>query len=1162
MLNKKLCLYVVSAITALLYLPPTSFSQTTFGSIVGTVTDPSGAPVAGAQATITNLGTNETRTAPTNADGFYQFVNLTPADYRVEVVITGFSKAVREPVTVAVQTTARIDVALAVGNINQTVEVTAQTPLIQAEASSLGTVVDQRQVNELPLNGRNPMSLAALSPSVVPQGQSGSTPTGTNPFAWGNYQIGGGMANQSQIYLDGSPVNGAYLNITAMIPTQDSLQEFKVQTNNLSAEFGRFAGGIINFTTKSGSNDIHGGAWEFLRNRQLNANTFFNNAAGVPRPAFTQNQFGFNLGGPVYIPRIYKGRDKTFFFVNWEGFRLRQGQSFTETVPTQAQRTGNLSGLGTQIYDPLTTCGAAGAPACGPGQAQYNRTPFTGGVIPPSRLNPTALTMLNLYPLPNAGAGSLVNNFVTNASVGGNNNETVVRLDQNISQNQHLFARYSYWGNLNLPVDPLRNGVCVDRCTEAFNTNNFVISDVITLSPTTILDIRGSYQRFSYDRTPTTAGFDVTTLGWPASLNTQAFNRALPVPCISGYDPANIFCSQGAASTIVDRNDNYRGAGSITKIKGGHTIHAGGEFLRMTLNYAQTNIPTGIFNFDPNFTASNPLAPTGGNSLASFLLGYPASGSAITPALVASQQFYSGAYVQDDWHIGTRLTLNLGFRWEHSGPWTERYDRISYFNPTAVNPLAPNTRGAVGLVNSPGDPYRSNIKPNWKQFAPRVGFAFQVDPKTVVHAGYGLFWIPNNVAWDYSPNNNPINSFTTQYTATLNSGLTPAGTLSNPFPNGIIQPPQRNPAYQQVLLGQNISVPQLSNPYGYAQQWNFDLQHQFGNSVMLDIAYAAAKGTHLPISANINQLPDQFLSLGNQLVRTVANPFAGVVTSGQLSGATISAGQLLRPFPEYQNVLYSGEGVGNSSYNSLQVQSQKRFSKGASVQVAYTWSKLITNSDTVTSWLENGGGTTYQNWNNLRGERSNSANDVPHRLVVSYVMDLPYGRGRKYGAHINGWLNGVIGDWGVEGVTTVQSGFPLHMSTSQNLTNSFGGGSRPNVGFGCAHDTPGGAQQRLNQWFNTGCFSQPPAFTFGNEARVDPTLRSAGIAEWNFSAYKNFPFTAEDRARLQFRAELFNLFNRVQFAPPGTTYGTAQFGVVSSQANNPRLVQFALRFLF
>src|SRR6185312_13014146 len=336
-------------------------AQTTFGSIVGNVIDASGSAVPNTDVTLTNLGTNEKRTGTTNGDGLYQFVNLPPGQYSVGIEKPGFKRIVRSPVTVQTQTTIKIDLALEIGDVSQTVEVTAQTPLLQPESSSLGQVVDERKTTELPLNGRNPLNLVALVPSVVPQGQSMQNPNGANVFGWGNYQIGGGMANQSMVWLDGSPVNASYANLTALIPTQDSLQEFKVQTNNLSPEYGRFAGGVVNFTTKSGTNELHGSAWEFLRNKVLNANDFFNNSAGVGRPAFTQNQFGFNVGGPVYIPKVYDGRNKTFFFVDYEGFRLRQGQSFKETVPTAAERSGDLSALGVNVYDPLTTCGS-GAP--------------------------------------------------------------------------------------------------------------------------------------------------------------------------------------------------------------------------------------------------------------------------------------------------------------------------------------------------------------------------------------------------------------------------------------------------------------------------------------------------------------------------------------------------------------------------------------------------------------------------------------------------------------------------------------------------------------------------------------------------------------------------------------------------------------------------------
>jgi Carboxypeptidase regulatory-like domain len=1177
MYTRLCCLWSV-LLLALVSIASISSAQTTFGSVVGTVTDASGAAIANTQVTLTNVGTNEKRTETTNADGLYQFVNVLPGQYTVEVAQSGFNRIVRGPFAVETQSTARIDLALQVGEVTQTIEVTAQTPLLQPETSSLGQVIDQRKTNELPLNGRNPMNLVALVPSVVPQGGSMANPNGQNPFAWGNYQIGGGMANQSMTWLDGSPVNGAYINITALIPTQDSLQEFKVATNNLSPEYGRFAGGVVNFTTKSGTNELHGSAYEFLRNRELNANTFFNNLNGTPRPAFTQNQFGANLGGPVYIPKLYDGRNKTFFFVNYEGFRLRQGQSTTQTVPTALDRTGDLSNyIGrtgrTGIYDPLTTCGsgAPGLPACAPGQSPYARQPFPGNVIPVNRINPTSLRFLNLYPLPNAPGDAQGNgNWVANGTAGGNNNETVVRIDQNVSDKQHISARYSYWGNLNLPNDPFRNGVCQDRCTETFNTNNFVLGDTYTFTPTTIMEVRLSYQRFSYDRIPSTLGYDLTQLGWPASLNSQVSFRDLPIPVINGFDLSNTFGSQGAGSVIVDRNDNYRAAATLTRIAGNHTLKFGAEWLRMTHNYAQTNIPTGIFNFNPDLTGNNGLNPSSnsGAGLATFLLGYPSSGNASTPNLVAGQQLYPAVFGNDDWHVNPRLTLNLGVRWEHSGPWTERFDRLTYFNPTKPNQILAargiTVPGNVDLVNSTGDSYRSNIYPNWYQFSPRAGLAYQVTSKTVFHAGYGVFWLPNNVAWDYSPNNNPINSLSTPILAPVYPGV-PATVISNPFPGGIAQPPGRNPSYAQILLGRGITVPELENPYGYAQQWNADLQQQFGNGFLIDIAYGGAKGTHLPISSpNINQLPDQFLSLGDQLTTNVPNPYYGIVTAPgvALSQPTVQYGQLLRRYPQYDTVGYAGQGIGNSSYQSLQVKAEKRFSGGNTILVAYTHAKLIANTETVTGWLESGGTGGVQDWNNLKGERSLASFDVPDRLVASYVLDIPVGKGRKYLANANGFIQSVVGGWGVQGTTTLQSGFPLHFTTNQNNTHSFGGGSRPNAVLGCQKSVDGPIQAKLNNYFNTSCFTQPAPYTFGNESRTDPNLRAPGIANWDFAAVKGFPLSPEGRTNLVFRAEFFNIFNRVQFGYPNQTLGNTAFGRITSQVNNPRLVQFALQLRF
>src|SRR5579883_2100294 len=1194
-MKKLLCTHLLAGWVALTCLASFANAQTTFGSVVGNVTDVSGAAVPSTDVVLTNLGTNEKRTETTNADGLYQFVNVAPGEYSVEVAKPGFTRVLRSPVTVQTGTTSKIDLALEVGAVNQTVEVTAQTPLLAPESSSLGQVIDERKTVELPLNGRNPLNLVALVPSVVPQGGSMSNPNGQNPFAWGNYQIGGGMANQSMVWLDGSPVNGSYINITALIPTQDSLQEFKVATNNLSPEYGRFAGGVVNFTTKSGTNELHGTAYEFLRNKVLDANTFFNNLNGTPRGAFTQNQFGFNLGGPVIIPKLYNGKNKTFFFVNYEGFRLRQGASYTETVPTAQERTGDLSALasslGVNIYDPLTTCGPAGTAGyprvCGPGEAAGTRLQFPGNVIPATRINPTSLKLLQLYPAPNAPGGpNGVNNWVSNSSQGGNGNQTVVHIDQNVSDKQHITARYTYWGNLNLPTDPFHNGVCQDRCTEIFNTNNFVLGDTYSFSPTTIMEIRLSYQRFNYDRTPVTLGYDLTQLGWPSSLNTEAVFRDLPVPVINGFDTANTFGSQGAGSVIIDRNDNYRAAATLTKISGNHTFKFGAEFLRMTHNYAQTNTPTGIFNFDPSMTASNGITPgNNGLGLATFLLGYPDGGSANSPALVAGQQLYPAVFGNDDWHVTSKLTLNLGVRWEHAGPWTERFNRISFFNPAWPNSVllahGITQPGDLQLVNSEFDPYRSGIYPNWMQFSPRVGLAYQITEKTVFHAGYGIFWLPNDVAWDTSPNNDPLNGYSTPvltsvyagvpacYTAgTCSAGAAVVGnganTIANPFPGGIIAPPGRSANYAQALLGQGIGGNVLNNPYGYAQQWNADIQRQLGNGFLIDVAYAGAKGTHLPIdSPQLDQLPDQYLSMGQSLLQNVPNPYYGIVTApgSSLAQPTVTREQLLLPYPQYTGVSYRGGGVGDSTYESLQVKAEKRFSGGNSILVAYTHAKLISDTDTITSWLEAGGAGGVQDWNNLRNEKSLASFDVPDRLVVSYVLDIPVGKGRKYMANANAFTNGVLGGWGVQGVTTVQSGFPLHITTNNNTSHSYNSGSqRPNVVQGCDASTSGSIQSRLNDYINAACFTQPADFTFGNEGRTDPKLRAPGIANWDFSAFKSFPVT--ERANIQFRAEFFNIFNRVQFGYPGQSWGSSSFGVISSQVNTPRLVQLALRFSF
>ncbi|HEY6489853.1 MAG: carboxypeptidase regulatory-like domain-containing protein [Terracidiphilus sp.] len=1156
-------MYPIGALLLVAIVVAYGHAQATNGNINGTITDPSGAVIVGSSVTLTNTGTSDTRTTTTNASGLYQFTDLPPGSYRIVAQQQGYQKTVREPIDLQVAGTVQINIALAVGSATEQVVVTSATPLIQAESDSLGAVVDQRETNEMPLNGRNPMSLVALVPSVIPQGQAQQTPTGTNPFGWGNYQIGGGFANQSVTYLDGAPVNTEYINLTALIPTQDSLEEFKVLTNNLPPQYGRLAGGAVQFRTKSGTNRIRGTAYEYLRNKVFNANTFFGNQAHLPNPAFTQNQFGVNIGGPVYLPHLYDGRNRTFFFLNWEGFALRQGITYTQTVPTAAELSGNLSDLNTPIYDPLSTCGVAGGSPCAPGQSQYNRTAFANATIPSNRLNPTSVAYLKaFFPAPNLpGAAPGTPNFTTTGSSGGNNYETVVHLDDNLSSKQHLSARYTNWRNNNLPTVAF-NGICEDRCGEKFSTNSFVIADDYTFSPKTLLDIRLSYMRFLYSRAPLANNFDLSSIGQPSSLQGQVEYPGPPVMVITGFDPQGIFSSQGADSTIHNATDDDRISGTLTRYAGNHTLSFGAEFLRATFNYVQNNISSGDYSFSPGFTSQNPISGSGGLGLASFLLGYPSGGSMEIATPLASEQLYPSVYANDDWRATSRLTLHMGLRWEDTQPFTERHNRLSYFDPSAMNPVLAaagiNAPGTIGLVSSNTRSSRFGINNSLVQFSPRVGLAFQARPNTVLSAGYGIFWLPNDVTG--LPYTDPIDAFTTGVISSINGGLTPYVTIDNPYPNGLIPPVERGASLQSTLLGSGSSFNSVNDPYAYTQQYNVGLQQQFGNSFMFSIVWGGAKGTHLPFSGlDIDTLPDQDLSMGSALLNNVPNPYYGIISSTYGLGApTIPAGQLLLPFPEFSSVGIQADNVGNSTYNSMQVTAQQRFAHGASVNASYTWAKLISDTDTLTGWLEpNVAGV--QDPRNLKAEKSLSSDDARQRLVVSYVYDLPFGRGMRFLANSPGFVNQVLGGWGVGGVTTLMTGFPLGLTTAQNLTNSFGGGSRPNYVAGCNKNVSGDAVQRMGEWFNTACFAQPAPFTFGDESRNDQTLRAAGVANSDASVYKSFPFTKNEDMNMQFRVEAFNLFNRVQFGDPGLQQGASNFGIVSSQLNNPRLLQFSLR---
>jgi hypothetical protein len=1154
--------------------------QSTYGSVAGFVTDPSEAAIVDAQVTLTNLGTSEKRTQSTGSDGLYSFVTVIPGQYRVEVEKGGFKHVTREPVVVQVQQSAHIEVAMQVGMVSEVMDVTDETPLLQSETSSLGQVVDQRKANELPLNGRNIFNLAALSAAVVPQGGSNDTPVGKNIFAWANYQIGGSFANQGAEYLDGQPLNIGYINLPVIVPTQDSIQEFKVQTNALGPEWGKFSGGVINLSTKSGSNQIHGEVHEYLRNRVFNANEYFLKAsqilAGIKnRPfPFTQNQFGASAGG-----RLIK--DKTFWFFSWESFRLRQGQVFTTNVPTAAERNGDFTGLTDQagnpitIYDPATTDPNTGV------RQEFS----THNVIPLSHQDPTARALLNFFPPP-TGTG-IYNNYIVATSTGGNQNQFVFRIDQNVTQKQRLFFRFSYWNLLNLPVDPLGTGLSVVGA-ETVHTKAGAFDYNVNFSPTTIGDLNFSVSRFDYDRSPKNARFDLTTIGWPASFNSVVPDnmRTPPTPCIENMT-MSIACSQGG-SFIVDRNTQWNFSPSISMIRGRHTFVFGGQIEVGRDNYAQTNIASGFFAFDHTYTSSaavNPASLTG-FGFASFLIGYAIlpgafgpSGLAQVPALTAGQQIYRGVYFGDTWHATGKLTLNLGLRYEQQGPWSERFDRLSYFDPSAVNLASQasgrSDMGEMFLVKTGRNDSRNSMPLDKTNFAPRIGLAYSLNPKTVVRSGYGIFWIPNLVSFSVNPTGDMVATGTTVYTGSIDGGRTFINKISNPFPEtGILPPPGRNflagQSVQTFTAGTGVfATSYFDHPGGYVQQWNLDLQRELPAGFFVDVAYAGSKGTHIPaLGTQVDQLSDQYFAEAAagtlDLFQQVPNPFTAMIGNGtRLGGSTVSQGQLLLPYPQYDGANFNAQGIYDSIYHSLQVSAQRRFAGGGTLLVAYTNAKLISNTDTLTFWLEGGSGYTggIQDNYNLRGERSLSSQDVPQRLIVSYVLDLPFGRGKKFLSGVSGAVGKIVSGWGVDGITTLQKGFPLKFSTS-NLTQAFFAGARPNRLSGCNAERSGSAEARLNEWFNTSCFSQPDDFTFGSEPRVDSSLRQQGIVNFDMAVFKRTTLGPAERMGLEFRAEFFNLFNHPQFAPPDTFLSSATFGSINNTVNNPRLIQFALKLVF
>jgi len=1055
---------------------------------------------------------------------------------------------------------------LQVGDVNQTVTVTGTEGDLHTDSATLDGVIEGQQVQEAPLNGRNVNNLLDFVPGVVPgggtqgstmaNGGSGNFKAGgqTQAIAYGNYQIGGAFSGQSLFFIDGAGSNIAENNVNTLVLTQDAVLEFRVSTNNVSAEFGGYGGGVIQILSKSGTNSFHGNAYEYFRNTVLDANDWFSNHDNLGRSPLHQNQFGANLGGPAL-------KNKLFFFFSWEHESLYSASPISATVPTAAELSGDFSSDPQIIYDPQT------------GQ------PFSGNHIPPDRLDPTALRILALETPEESRVLQVpyTTNFFASSLIRGYQDQYNVRLDANPSASDTLFTRYTYWNPHNAPSDPFGNK------TGAGPTGNFsqeaVLGETHLLNAKTFADLRLSYLENYNFQNPLSDGYDMSRIN-PNYGRIQAQSEGqeglLPGLGIQGYGIG------AELSRLYWNNNAWAVTGSVTKILGKHSVKAGGNWRQVLWESYGNSQGLGI-NASPFFTAASATDVQHGNALASFLLGIPSSAGIQSNGTWHAFLHNYGAFLSDTFQATPRLTLTAGLHWEEPGSYSEENNLDTVLQPDAAvtvgglssiaNPVtgaAVPLTGRLVFVHSPEYRPRREESLHWNLFSPRLGFAFRFDPRTVLRSGYGISYFPAEMTAD-APGISPINAASTFLSNTVGQPL--LTTVANPLPNGVNLPTGRTQAGLDAALGQGIvgRIPQQA--YGYSQQWNLALERALDHNMTVTVAYAGSKGTHLILSGtytgtalNLNQLPDGYDSQGAQLLSQVANPFYGVLPAGTLMGArTVAKGYLLLPHPQYPGGLSQAvPRDGDSSYHALQATFIRRFRHGGTLQGAYTWAKLLSNTENTSAFQDGQGGVAVVQDNyNLRAEKAVSEEDLANNLVINYGLDLPFGRGERWLANLGAISNAVAGGWRINGIIKMHSGLPIALVAAGNALSQFGAGNiRPNFASGCQKAAPGSPHRaaRANAWFNTSCFTQPGNFSFGNEPRVDPSLKAEGADNFDVSFSKSFE--TGDAGRLKFTAEIFNLFNHPQFALPNFNLSSPGFGEVTNQVNLPRTVQFALRYTF
>ena len=1139
-------------------------AQSIFGGLRGTVVDSTGAALGDAKLTLIDQGTNSARATATNSFGEFSFASVVPGTYTLIAEASGFKKFERKSVDVATQQVLTVDAKMELGEVTETVMVTGEVPLIETSNASQGQVIDRQKFIDLPNLGRNPYMFSRLAPNVQQVG---------NP-AYARMQD---QSGSSQISIAGGPVRGNnYLvdgvaitdmsNRAIIITSLEAVQEMKVQANTYDAEIGRSGGGMFNVFLKSGGNDYHGSLAGYMRQTDWLANSFFNNRAGAPITDQPFRNYMGSVGGPIWIPKVYNGKDRTFFWATFEGYRDTQANSGLTAVPTLAERAGDFSNSRTSsgalrtIYDPLTTA------------ADGTRQAFAGNMIPLSRLSPVGLAIAATFPKP-----------VGTARYYGDSNmpyfgQLPSKADQKTIKFDHRFAA---WWTASLSymrynsLEPGENWFpdsisspaqwMLDRKVDATQFNN-----TMTLNSTTVMTLRYGFNRFPNYGYQHSQGFNLTSLGFNPN-----FVRDIP----SATFPSVTFENFYAGSNMgTNNNFNYvpnskNVHGMLSKFMGRHSVKFGGDYRRLSVAGVDFGNSSGEFSFTDQFTRANYLRGDGasGSDLAGLLLGYPAAATGFVPTNMNQYVDYVSGFAQDDFRVTPKLTVNFGVRWERESGLKEKNNNLIVgFNPDALNSISTTsgipTRGAVMFAGVNGAP-RETGNPNLNKFSPRLGAAYQLNSKTTIRGGYGVFWAPMFAYGSpYMPE-----GFTasTQPLTSTDGGRTPnsATTLSNVFSTGLDRP-AGNRLGDQTGIGKAMTIMDPNARSTYVQQFSIDIQRELPFGVVMSAAYVASRTSHLTLTAaaiNINQVEARNFGIGaSALAAAVPNPYYGKGGVNGIGTASVSQAQLLRPFAAFGNLNLSFSDYGRAQYDSMVLRAQKRLSHGLSFLTAWTYSKNLDNVAGGAGNNLNAGNVAPQNPYDLNAEWGLSYLDATHRTSLAVSYELPFGKGRTYLSNSNRWLDYLVGGWSINSASVFNSGFPLQIR--QNTNNNsviFAASQRPNA-TGADPSAGGDKTQWIDGrsgvfYLNPGAFSTAPALTFGNVSRTIG-LRSLRQVNHDISMFKTFSIT--ERFKAQFRAEALNAMNTPMFRAPNTAFGNASFGRITAQANFSRMMQLGLRVYF